>query len=198
MNLIERINEEVSIYDLFDQADPPVKYLTKAKPCQISCPFHGNDTHPSARVYPDTNSLRCFFCSKSWRPVTFWAERNMWFRDDDPEKLDIGRAIDSLATMYDINVQTFDWQKKFYALKKKDEERYVVPISERLDLRTYYSWEISKRISSLSKQEREVVKPDVIDLWIALDTTRLDADSWSDDLKNWYTCAKLKLDASSL
>jgi hypothetical protein len=198
MNIIERINEEVSIYDLFDQSDPPVKYLTKAKPCQISCPFHGNDTHPSARVYPDTNSLRCFYCSKSWRPVTFWAERNGWFREDDIEKLDIGRAIDSLATMYNINVQTFDWQKKFYALQKQDEARHHIPISERLDLRTYYAWEISKRIGLLSKDERKVVRDGVVDLWIDLDNTRLDSAGWAEDLKNWYGCAKLKLNVSSL
>ena len=33
---------------------------------QISCPFHGADTHPSARVYAQTNTLFCWTCHKLW------------------------------------------------------------------------------------------------------------------------------------
>ena len=62
---VDIIKEVVSIYDLFDLTDPAVEYETKEVPTQISCPFHGDDARKSARVYPDTNSMRCFFCSKS-------------------------------------------------------------------------------------------------------------------------------------
>ena len=194
MNLMERINEEVSIYELFDRADPPVKYLTDVKPCQISCPFHGQDTHPSARVYPDTNSFRCFYCSKSWGAVTFWAESNKWFKDDD--KLDIGRALDDLATRYDITVNTFDWQKKFYALKKQDEERNIVPISERRDLMTYYSWEITKCISALGAERRKALREPILELWVDFDKTSLEKESWNEDLKTWYESAKIRVNGT--
>jgi len=192
MNLIDRINEEVSIYDLFDIADPPVKYLTRAKPCQISCPFHGQDTHPSARVYPDTNSLRCFYCSKSWNPVTFWAEDNNWYRDND--KLDLGRAIDDLASRYDITVNTFDWQKKFYALQKKDTERNIVSQEERRDLRDYYTWEVSNKLSRMDKSNRLSARNDVLALWLDLEKVSLESETWEEDLKNWYGNAKIKVD----
>jgi len=196
MNIIERINEEVSIYDLFDIADPPVKYLTKVKPSQISCPFHGQDNRPSARVYPDTNSFRCFFCSKSWNPVSFWAEDNQWFRDDD--KLDIGRAIEDLSSRYNITISTFDWQKKFYALKKKDEDSKVISSVERRDLRTYYAWEISNIIDNLTKENRGIVRDNVLELWKDLDNTDLNIDSWESNLKNWYKCAKIKLNVEQV
>ena len=43
---------------------------------QIRCPFHkgGAELAPSARVYPDTNSVHCFKCHRSWTPVTLLAE----------------------------------------------------------------------------------------------------------------------------
>ena len=43
---------------------------------QIRCPFHkgGAELAPSARVYPDTNSIHCFTCHRSWSPVTLLAE----------------------------------------------------------------------------------------------------------------------------
>jgi len=189
MNVIERINEEVSLYDLFDIADPPVRYKTDKKPCQISCPFHGQDTHPSARVYPDTNSFRCFYCSKSWSPTTFWAEANNWWRDDD--KLDIGRAINDLCDRYNISDQTFDWQRKFYHLKKESEEEPEVELGERLSLADYYSWTVAKLVHGLAKDERESLKHAVVTTWQHFDSITLTEESWEKDLKNWYEDAKL-------
>jgi hypothetical protein len=45
---------------------------------QIACPFHGKDTHPSARYYPDSkdreNHIWCFTCRKSWNAIGLWME----------------------------------------------------------------------------------------------------------------------------
>jgi hypothetical protein len=39
-------------------------------PTQVSCPFHGPDTRPSARYYPkmggDHDYVRCYFCKENW------------------------------------------------------------------------------------------------------------------------------------
>ena len=191
MNLMERINEEVSIYDLFDLANPPVRYVTQAKSCQVSCPFHGEDKKPSARVYPDTNSLRCFFCSKSWNPATFWAQANQWYTESG--KLDIGRSLEDLATRYDISVSTFDWQKKFYALKKQQEESGLVPMSDKLTLFSYYAWEISKVVQQMSVDGRIPCREGILDMWKSLDMVDLEGETWEADLKNWYSCAKVKV-----
>jgi len=196
MNLMERINEEVSIYDLFDLVSPPIKYITQAKPCQVSCPFHGEDNKPSARVYPDSNSLRCYFCSKSWSPATFWAEANQWYTDSG--KLDIGRSLDDLAVRYDITVNTFDWQKKFYALKKQEEDSKVVSMEDKLTLHSYYAWEISKVVQEIPSNSRGEVRSDVLKLWEDLDRVELDSDTWEADLKNWYAYAKVKVHGQQL
>lgn len=189
MSIIDRLNEEISIYDLFDLASPRVKYSTRLKPCQISCPFHGKDAHPSARVYPDTNSFRCFVCSKSWDVVGFWAEVNQYVKSDN--SVDISRAIDELCTRYNITNNTLDWQKKFYALKKQSEEISETEISEKLSLKDYYSWKISNKLSTLPKTSRTGLQNQIFLMWASLDNIDLSIESWESDLKNWYEAAKI-------
>lgn len=42
----------------------------RAYPFQIRCPFHGtSDIHPSARVYPATDSFFCWTCHKNYNPI---------------------------------------------------------------------------------------------------------------------------------
>lgn len=43
---------------------------------QFICPFHkfGQEHRPSARFYPDTDSMHCFTCNRSWTPLQFHAE----------------------------------------------------------------------------------------------------------------------------
>ena len=196
MTLFEMLNSQVSIYDLFDQADPRVKYLTKDKPCQISCPFHGKDTHPSARVYPDSNSFRCFYCSKSWGAVTFWAESNQYFKSDG--SLDIMRATEDLSARYGITTSSFDWQKKFYAIKKQHEDTPEVPISDRRSLFDYYSWQLSKKVAKLNNDSRASLRDIIISLWINLDKINLNSATWDTSLKTWYEDAKIKLNVESV
>lgn len=189
MNIIDRLNEEVSIYDLFNISDPPVSYKTDKKPSQVSCPFHGQDNRPSARVYPDTNSFRCFYCSKSWSPVTFWAQINNWYKEE--ERLDIGRAISDLCTRYNISDQTFDWQKKFYRIKSDSQEEKKTALEERLLLADYYSWNVSKAIHKLSEDDRDSLSQAILNAWQDFDVIDLSSDSWEEHLKNWYSAAKI-------
>lgn len=45
---------------------------------QLSCPFHGKDNKPSARIYPASgrsdSHLWCFTCQKSWDIFGLWRE----------------------------------------------------------------------------------------------------------------------------
>lgn len=198
MKIFDRLREEVSIYDLFDLADPPVKYMTRAKPSQISCPFHGNDTHPSARVYPDDNFMRCFYCSESWDVTRFWAQINQWYRDDD--KLDIKRAIDDLCQRYNINNNFSDWEKRFYSLKKQYEEAQDagVAFEERERLASYYSWDISQLVMSLNAEQRKEHENVVLAAWDTFTAIDLLDENWQTDLICWYRSAKLDLHAKQL
>ena len=42
-------------------------------PFQLNCPFHGEDVNPSARVYPESNTLHCFTEHKTYNPVSILA-----------------------------------------------------------------------------------------------------------------------------
>ena len=193
MKVIDRIKEEVSIYDLFDIANPPVRYPTRAKPSQISCPFHGDDTHPSARVYPDDNFFRCYFCSKSWDVVSYWAQANEWYRSDD--KLDIGRAIEDLCSRYGISNTFSDWEKRFYSLKKQHEDSEAAGIDseERLRLASFYSWDISKLVHAIPTDQRVELRSVVLTTWDDFSKLDLNMEDWKDHLISWYRSAKLEL-----
>jgi hypothetical protein len=47
---------------------------------QISCPFHGTDTHPSARYFPEANEnlshVWCFVCRERWDAIGLWKKFN--------------------------------------------------------------------------------------------------------------------------
>lgn len=186
MDFYSKVKDQVSIYDLFDAADTPVRYLTKEKPCQISCPFHGADNKPSARVYPDSNSFRCYYCSQSWNSVTFWAQANNWYTSGD--KLDIGKALDDLARIYNIDGSIPDWEKKFYSIRKSASEDSDP--TERRKLANYYAWEITKRVHNFSPDERAQLREDVLSLWGRYEGIDVDHEEWKTDLKNWYSDAK--------
>lgn len=197
MQIYDELKEQVSIYDLFEIADPPTTFLTRVKPCQISCPFHGQDTHPSARVYPDTNSFRCFTCSKSWNAVTFWAEANDWFTGTGT--LDIGRAIQDLCLRFNISDHTFDWERKFHALKVElTNSEKEVSLEERYKLSSYYSWNVSKLIHNIEDEDRKALYPSVLALWDDFVSIDLSTSTWQEDLTSWYQSAKVIVDAEKL
>ena len=69
-DLIEMANEAVSmrrIYDFFH-----LDYRRSDGNTQCRCPFHGEDIHPSARIYEETNSWFCFTCGFSKTPLFFY------------------------------------------------------------------------------------------------------------------------------
>lgn len=192
MDNYQRIRDEVPIYDLFEIADPEVTYLTREKPCQIRCPFHGEDKHPSARAFPDSNSFHCFYCSKSWNPVTFWAEINNWFTKND--KLDIGRAIEDLERRFNLATTSKSWEKQFYAARQDlgTEREYT---EDELDiLKDYYAWRTAQAVNTKDLEWRRTHLSDVIRLWDDLEALKDSRGSYHKDLKSWYSRAKMLID----
>lgn len=64
----------ITIFDALREAGVSVPYESELS-FQIRCPFHkgGQELGPSARVYPDTQSMYCFTEHKSWNPVAVLA-----------------------------------------------------------------------------------------------------------------------------
>lgn len=62
---INEIKSRVPILDLISLFEINVR-SSFGNERQCSCPFHGEDKHPSARIYVKTNSMYCFTCKKSY------------------------------------------------------------------------------------------------------------------------------------
>lgn len=195
MQTYDILKEEVSIYDLFDLTGQ--KYETAEKPCQISCPFHGEDTHPSARVFPENNDMRCYYCSKSWNSVTYWAQINGWYTKND--KLDIGRSIDDLCDRFGILNDVNVWEKRFHSLKADlENDNKEIAVEDRLKLRSYYAWKVSVLIHEFDLPTRKEKFHDIIKMWDDLEEVSLDGENWQEDLKCWYESAKVVVNGRGL
>lgn len=68
----ELISENIPLHKVLEEVGIHLPQVLK--PQQMSCPFHGKDVKQSARYYPETNSMYCFTCKKSWDPISFWME----------------------------------------------------------------------------------------------------------------------------
>ncbi len=70
------VKHNVSAYDVLRHFGTSLKFGGEAHEEQFSCPFHGKDNKPSARVYPDgprsTSHVWCFTCQKNWDVFGLW------------------------------------------------------------------------------------------------------------------------------
>ena len=73
---VEAIQARVSAYDILRRFGVDLKHKGDDRIEQFSCPFHGKDTKPSARVYPASSKgpshSWCFVCQERWDVVTLW------------------------------------------------------------------------------------------------------------------------------
>ena len=195
MNLFEQVKDVVSIYDLLDRTNPPVRYETKEKPCKIHCPFHGADNRKSCQVFPDSDSLWCYTCSRGWDVLDYWAEVNGWWVEKgDIEVRDVVKAAKDLSDEYGIDTMRTDWEKKFYAIRAESQKvaseykDYDTPERERL--RDYYSWRVGNIVHERFEELRwETVRR----TWDSFLRIQLSADDWKDQLTNWFESAKITL-----
>ncbi len=74
---VETINQKVSAHDVLRHGG--VSLMTEGEE-QFSCPFHGADNKPSARVYPEDARSRshawCFVCQERWDVIALWKKFN--------------------------------------------------------------------------------------------------------------------------
>lgn len=76
---VENIHSHVSAYDVLYKHNVILAKGGRQEE-QISCPFHGADTHPSARFFPDATDSRshvwCFVCHENWDAIGLWKKFN--------------------------------------------------------------------------------------------------------------------------
>jgi hypothetical protein len=75
----ETIHSKVSAADVLQSNGVRLRY-GGSRPEQISCPFHGVDTNPSARYHPEEgdghSGVWCFVCNARWDAILLWKKFN--------------------------------------------------------------------------------------------------------------------------
>jgi len=71
---VATIRQSITAHDVLARNGIRLKYGGREE--QISCPFHGRDTKPSARVYEASarspSHVWCFVCQEHWDVISLW------------------------------------------------------------------------------------------------------------------------------
>ena len=77
---VENIHRSVTVYDVLRHNGVELKQVSDDQTEQFSCPFHGVDRKPSARVYPESpqspSHAWCFVCQERWDVISLWRRFN--------------------------------------------------------------------------------------------------------------------------
>lgn len=95
------VKQNISAHDILRRFGSTLKFSGSDHEEQFSCPFHGKDNKPSARVYPDgprsPSHVWCFTCQKNWDIFGLW--RNFMGHGEDVK---FGTIIFELERAYGI------------------------------------------------------------------------------------------------
>lgn len=82
----DTIRSGVSVHEVLRYFGHSLKYSGDDHAEQISCPFHGADESPSARVHPSdalsASHIWCFVCNERWDVFSLWKK----FQGNEDEK----------------------------------------------------------------------------------------------------------------
>lgn len=77
---VEQIHRNITAYDVLSRHGVSLQGRGEE---QFSCPFHGRDEKPSARIYPESprspSHAWCFVCQERWDAISLWRK----FAGDD-------------------------------------------------------------------------------------------------------------------
>jgi len=131
---VEAIHNVVTAYDVLRQNGIDISQAADDRAEQISCPFHGADKKPSARVYPDEGDSKshvwCYVCQEpGWDAIGLWRK----FNND----MAFGPALKSIETAYGLDTPDPPKEIKTVEVTKEDEDlerfkKYYIACEDRL------------------------------------------------------------------
>lgn len=132
-DLLDLIREHVTIFEMLEEFRPESYAAIRSRTVghKIPCPFaaqrHGkaSDNRPSAKFFPENNSVYCWSCHGSWDVIALYAEANEQYKLDDQgrplpdgrggNQLDYGRAAADLAKRKGLEFKAPDWYRRLKA-----------------------------------------------------------------------------------
>lgn len=188
MSVFDDIKSAVTIFDVMDKAK--VKYSTTEVGHKVFCPFHDDTTTKSGYVYPDTDTFRCFVCSRSWDVIDFWARYNEWYKPGQDD-LDAGRAVGDLARLFSLQLDRPEWEKKLAVMRTPELTGFAAyPLPDRVKMRDYYVWDWSLKVRTIPREARSLEISNVLcSVWDKALSIPLAQDEWRALLEEWQRFA---------
>ncbi len=151
----DRIREEVPIVQVLVDYGYTVHPDGGDREQQFSCDLHGDgqDSKPSARVYPQSASFHCFACGRSRDAITLVRER---------DSVDFWAAVKVLESRYGL--PALPWSGPTHEPK----DRAIHKVTEALGSRGQTTEQILKRVERLIDtlcKERELPATQCAALW---------------------------------
>lgn len=203
--LFDAIKENVSIMDMLQKYAPDSFSHVRSTRVghKIPCPFAatrhagGADSSPSAKFFPESDSIFCWACTCSWDVIAFYAEAHELYKLDDAGKpiphddghyrLDYGKAASRLAREYSLDFKTPDWYarlKKTISVLKQPEQKPPAPNKVR-DLAVIYETKFARPDTSIAVAAYAYVLGQApTGSWVGVER----------DLHEWYQAAQGLLD----
>lgn len=97
---VAQVHRNVSAFDVLGRRGVGL-VSTSGRAEQFSCPFHGVDRRPSARIYPETarspSHAWCFVCQERWDAISLWRKFN-----GDNEDVPFGRTLTEIEQAFGL------------------------------------------------------------------------------------------------
>lgn len=132
---VKTLHDRVTAHDILRKNGVSFRH-TGDREEQFSCPFHGKDESPSARVYPTTprspSHVWCFVCRERWDVI------GLWKKYSGGETKSFHRLLSELEKLYNITVPpvpagAFDkGAVPVSEVEKQEFERYYLLCEQRL------------------------------------------------------------------
>ena len=89
--LFELVKEHVTLFDMLERFAPESYRAVRTRDVghKIPCPFaadrhsRGADSHPSAKFFPENQSLYCWSCHGNWDAISLYAEARKIYKVAD-------------------------------------------------------------------------------------------------------------------
>lgn len=117
-NRIGQIHRNISAFDVLQRRGISL-VSTSNREEQFSCPFHGADKKPSARIYPESarspSHAWCFVCQERWDAIQLWRKFN-----GDSSEIPFSRTLAEMEQAFGL--QKLDMPRELWATDAKEDE----------------------------------------------------------------------------
>jgi hypothetical protein len=128
----ETLKSNVTAHDVLRHFGVTLKYAGSSNEEQISCPFHGQDKDPSARVYPESarspSRVWCFVCQERW---DIFALYKRFANQDDAKFTQILLGLEKSFGIITPEGPSYDRQEKSGPSEEEHELMDLLAVCER-------------------------------------------------------------------